>query len=102
MRPRLIELCFQTAGAWELGTSGRLELPARLDRVSVLRAPRRDDGRLVAVVTRPAGGEGFDALVVDSRGRVHVRLEGYRAVALPGGPSPELLVPFRAAVEPGS
>src|SRR5262249_52295287 len=38
MAPRLIELCFQTAGIWEIGRTGRMGLPARLDRVKVLRA----------------------------------------------------------------
>ncbi len=37
--PRLIELCFQTAGIWELGTKGRLALPHHIDRVEVLAAP---------------------------------------------------------------
>ena len=27
MAPRLLELCFQTAGVWELGTQGRMALP---------------------------------------------------------------------------
>ena len=31
--PRLIELCFQTAGVWELGTTGRMALPTHVDRV---------------------------------------------------------------------
>ena len=30
--PRLIELCFQTAGVYELGTAGRMALPTHVDR----------------------------------------------------------------------
>ena len=34
MAPRLIELCFQTAGLWEMGVQGRMGLPLHIDRVS--------------------------------------------------------------------
>ncbi len=34
MAPRLIELCFQTAGVWEMGAQGRMGLPQHIDRVS--------------------------------------------------------------------
>jgi acyl transferase domain-containing protein/acyl carrier protein/nucleoside-diphosphate-sugar epimerase len=95
VQPRLIELCFQAAGVWELGAGGRLGLPARVDRVAVVPEPR--SGALEAVVARAAGGEGFDVTVVDAEGRVHVRLDGYHTVPLPDGPGDELLAPFRAA-----
>ena len=36
MAPRLIELCFQTAGLWEMGAQGRMGLPLHIDRVSLL------------------------------------------------------------------
>ena len=36
MAPRLIELCFQTAGLWEMGAQGRMGLPQHIDRVSLL------------------------------------------------------------------
>jgi hypothetical protein len=94
MRPRLIELCFQTAGVWELGTSGRHGLPARIDRVVVGAPGGGSPDRLAAVVMPHAGGDRFDAEVVDGEGRVQVRLEGYRTVPLPSGPPPELLKPF--------
>jgi NAD(P)-dependent dehydrogenase (short-subunit alcohol dehydrogenase family) len=94
MRPRLIELCFQTAGVWELGTEGKLGLPSRIDRLTVGASGRDPLDRPVAVVMPQAGGDGFDAEVVDSGGRVHVRLQGYRTVAVPSGPPPELLKPF--------
>ncbi|HSR24506.1 MAG TPA: SDR family NAD(P)-dependent oxidoreductase, partial [Candidatus Eisenbacteria bacterium] len=95
VRPRLIELCFQTAGVWELGGAGRLGLPARVDRVTVVPGP--EAGGLEAVVTPAAGGDGFDVTVVDAEGRAQVLLEGYRTVPLPDGPGDQLLAPFRAA-----
>jgi NAD(P)-dependent dehydrogenase (short-subunit alcohol dehydrogenase family)/acyl carrier protein len=94
-RPRLIELCFQTAGVRQLGADGRLGLPASVDRVTVVPGP--DAGTLAAVATAADGGDGFDVTVVDAEGRVHARVEGYRTVSLPDGPGDDLLAPFRVA-----
>jgi NADP-dependent 3-hydroxy acid dehydrogenase YdfG/acyl carrier protein len=93
--PRLIELCFQTLGVWELGTTGRLWLPSHVDRV--LRYAGADDpGALWAVVTPRDGGA--DAEVVDARGHVRVRLEGYRTIELPGSIDSDVLAPLRDAM----
>lgn len=92
-RPRLIELCFQTAGVWQLGGEGRLGLPARVDRVTVV--PGSAVGPLEAVAA--TAGDGFDVTVVDAEGRVQLQVEGYHTVPLPDGPADELLAPFRAA-----
>jgi NAD(P)-dependent dehydrogenase (short-subunit alcohol dehydrogenase family) len=95
--PRLIELCFQTAGVWELGRFGRMGLPTHVDRV--VRFEGADErGRLFAVV-HPRDGDVVDAEVMDETGRVRVRLEGYRTIALPGGLDPEALDPIRAAMD---
>jgi hypothetical protein len=87
--PRIIELCFQTAGLWELTEMGRLALPLHVDRVTTL-ADQSVGGELFAVVT-PREDDRFDAQVVDAGGRVHVILEGYRTIALPGAVDPETL-----------
>jgi Polyketide synthase dehydratase len=96
--PRLIELCFQTAGVWELGTAGRMALPTHVDRVTRF-AGADEPGRLWAVVTPREGGDGTDAEVIDETGRVRVRLEGYRTIELPGGLDAEALAPIRSAME---
>ncbi|MGO9558703.1 MAG: SDR family NAD(P)-dependent oxidoreductase [Acidimicrobiales bacterium] len=93
--PRLLELCFQTAGIWELGSTGRLGLPQELARVTLLE-PAQTVGRLYAAVEPRA--DHFDADVVDDSGRVRMRMEGYRTVALPTTIGPELLEPLRVAV----
>jgi hypothetical protein len=98
MAPRLIELCFQTAGIRELGGSGRMGLPDRVGRVAVPHPGEGADGRLYAVVGAPAADGTVDADVVDESGRVLVRLECYGTVELPEGPEPELLAPLRAAM----
>jgi NAD(P)-dependent dehydrogenase (short-subunit alcohol dehydrogenase family) len=98
--PRLIELCFQTAGVWELGTAGRMALPTHVDRVTRF-AGADEPGRLWAVVTPRAGADGTDAEVIDETGRVRVRLEGYRTIELPGGVDAEALAPIRTAMGQG-
>jgi acyl carrier protein len=96
MLPRLIELCFQTAGVWELGTSGVMGLPTHVDRV--LRFADADaPGRLTAVVAPRE--DGVDADVVDEEGRVRIRLEGYRTTALPAAFDDEALAPLRAVAQ---
>jgi hypothetical protein len=83
MAPRLIELCFQTAGVWELGVQGRMGLPRQVREVSLYKTPTPDDSRLYAVVT-PGEVQGtFDAEVLDAEGNCYLRLTGYQTVALP-------------------
>jgi 3-oxoacyl-(acyl-carrier-protein) synthase/NAD(P)-dependent dehydrogenase (short-subunit alcohol dehydrogenase family)/acyl carrier protein len=94
MAPRLIELCFQAAGLWEMGVQGRMGLPQHIDRVSVLRPPDLAEGRLYAAVTpNPVRGS-FEAVVVDAAGNRYVQLSGYRTVALPSAIEIERLKPL--------
>ncbi|HSP37508.1 MAG TPA: SDR family NAD(P)-dependent oxidoreductase, partial [Frankiaceae bacterium] len=108
--PRLIELCFQTAGVQELGAAGRMALPAHIDRI-VLHShdgehpngdhpngdqllARVDEGVVDDAADDAAGGR-FNAEVLDATGRVQLRLEGYRTVALPAPIDDQLLEPLR-------
>ena len=100
MAPRLIELCFQTAGLWEMGTSSRMGLPQHLERVSWLRAPQSAEGRLYAVVTPHPEHATFDAEVVDEAGNCYVRVGGYRTVAVLSGLDHDSLKPMRSVVSP--
>jgi NAD(P)-dependent dehydrogenase (short-subunit alcohol dehydrogenase family) len=83
MAPRLIELCFQTAGLWEMATLGRMGLPQYVRQVIFLRTPDLAVGGLYAVVTSNPDQGSFDADVLDSAGNRYVQLLGYRTVALP-------------------
>ena len=98
MAPRLIELCFQTAGIWEMGTNSRMGLPQHLQEVKWLRAPQSAEGRLYAVVTPHPERGTFDAEVVDSAGNCYVRMGGYRTVGLPDGLDAESLKTMRSVV----
>jgi polyketide synthase-like dehydratase family protein/polyketide synthase family protein/KR domain-containing protein len=101
MEPRLIELCFQTAGVGELGTHGRMALPLKVDRVT---APRRNDknggnGTPLYAVAGPRDGDGaVDAYVVDGAGNVYLSLSGYRTIELPGSVAADRVAPLRAAM----
>jgi hypothetical protein len=95
--PRLIELCFQTAGVWELGTRGRLALPTHVDRV-IRYAGADAPGNLFAVIRPREDGSAIDARVVDEKGRVRVLLEGYRTIEMSGAPDAEALAPIRSAM----
>jgi malonyl CoA-acyl carrier protein transacylase/3-oxoacyl-(acyl-carrier-protein) synthase/NAD(P)-dependent dehydrogenase (short-subunit alcohol dehydrogenase family)/acyl carrier protein len=82
--PRLIELCFQTAGIWEMGVKGSMGLPHRLDQVSILRSCTADAREhLYSVVTPRPDGMSFDAQVVDEKRNCYLRLVGYRTVEVP-------------------
>ena len=95
-RPRLVELCFQTAGIEELGTTGRMALPMHVDRIVL---PAGDLEAENAVAEVQAHGEAcFDARVIGPGGEVLVQLEGYRTIALPDAVGPELLDPLQTAL----
>ncbi len=96
MSPRLIELCFQTAGIWEMGTTGKMGLPLHVERVRALRSPDRAEGPFYAIVTPQP--DGYSAQVVDGQGEVYLSLNGYRTVELPGGVEEARLEPLRAAM----
>jgi acyl transferase domain-containing protein/acyl carrier protein/NAD(P)-dependent dehydrogenase (short-subunit alcohol dehydrogenase family) len=97
--PRLVELCFQTAGLWEMGLQGRMGLPLHIDRVSFLaHAPEPGDTPLYAVVTPNPDQDSFDAEVVDKNGKCYLRLTRYRTVALPGAIDATRLKALQAAM----
>ncbi|MGE5222611.1 MAG: SDR family NAD(P)-dependent oxidoreductase [Omnitrophica WOR_2 bacterium] len=88
LSPRLIELCFQTVGIWELATKGCMALPAGLESVSFYPPDEQDqvlpgDKPLYALVEAIDGGKHFLAQVVDESGQIYVRLSGYRTIVVP-------------------
>ena len=101
MVPRLIELCFQTAGIWEMGTQGRMGLPLHVDSVSVSSGTTDFAAtRLYAVVTPDAGQGSFDAQVVDAEGNRYVQFRGYRTVAAGSVAEAAPLQALRAMMSP--
>ena len=94
--PRLIELCFQTAGMYELGVDGRFGLPAKIGRVQKLKEPSITSSQLYTVVRPTDGGPGFDADVVDESGNVYMRVENYNTAELPGAAEAAAVEPIKA------
>ena len=88
--PRLIELCFQTAGVWEMGMEGRMGLPRHIDHVALFNMPSATEDRLYARVTPNPSQGSFDAEVVDIQGACYLRLQGYGTVAVPNSVSSEM------------
>jgi hypothetical protein len=85
--PRLVELCFQTAGLWQAGIDGVLALPLRVGSARVLRDPDKAKGALHALARQTGPGR-FDCKVIDAGGNVIVRLDDYCTIPLPS-PIPE-------------
>jgi hypothetical protein len=95
--PRLLELCFQTAGLWEMTVLHRMGLPQHFDSVRVWGAPASGEAGLFCIVTAPRDGGSFDAQVMDSTGNTYVELSGYRTVPIAGEIDPALLHSLAAA-----
>jgi hypothetical protein len=96
--PRLIELCFQTAGLWEMAVQHRMGLPRHLDRISYYRAPDAAAGPLFAVVTASPAADSFDASVVDQAGTRYLHLSGYRTVVFREDVDARVFAPAQATV----
>jgi hypothetical protein len=95
--PLLIELCLQTAGLWEAGSTGNLGLPHSIGELKVYR--KYVNGASVYAVVKPRQQNGqwvFDARVVDSKGNVYLEMSEYRTAAQADSPNADLLVPMRA------
>jgi len=97
--PRLVELCFQTAGMWEIGTTGAMALPMHIDRVVLATEGPSDALHDLVAVVRPVNGS-FDAVVVDGSGRPMVAIDGYRTVQLPGALSDDDVASLKEAMAP--
>ena len=95
LSPRWIELCFQTAGLWEMGTQGRMGLPLAVNHISIGRSADLAEGPLYAVVNQAADGS-FNAEIVDAVGNLYLHLGGYRTVALPYNVDSEPFAALRA------
>ncbi len=97
--PRLVELCFQTAGVWQIGKTGRMGLPQHIDQVKIVRSADQVEGRLHAIVTPRDGGASYDAYVADEAGNLYVTLQGYRTAELPDDVDPDKRKPLREAMD---
>jgi 3-hydroxymyristoyl/3-hydroxydecanoyl-(acyl carrier protein) dehydratase len=99
--PRLLELCFQTAGIWEAGATGALGLPASIERLVLYK--REVGGAPIYAEVKPTLSQDnrpcFDARVVDAQGHLYLELKGYRTSPFPGTIDSARLQPLRALVK---
>jgi acyl transferase domain-containing protein/NAD(P)-dependent dehydrogenase (short-subunit alcohol dehydrogenase family) len=96
--PRLIELCFQTAGIWEMGIDTRMGLPLHVDRLTTSSHLSESAAPLYAVVTRKPEQKSFDAEVVDGSGNRLLCLSGYHTISLPNSIDAEKIKTLRSAM----
>jgi acyl transferase domain-containing protein/NAD(P)-dependent dehydrogenase (short-subunit alcohol dehydrogenase family)/acyl carrier protein len=100
MAPRLIELCFQTVGLWEMGIQGRMGLPHHFDKVHLERSPEDAESRLYAIVAPDPRRGSFDVEVVDEAGNRYLYLAGYRTVPFPAGVEAQAMTALQHAMTP--
>jgi hypothetical protein len=98
--PTLVELCFQTAGIWEMGKTGTMALPRSIESLTLHR--QHVNGHAVYAEVTPGQTENgelhFDARVVDARGHLYLELKNYRTIAIPDSVESALLTPFEELV----
>jgi malonyl CoA-acyl carrier protein transacylase len=98
--PRLLELCFQTAGVIEIGSTRKLGLPSRIDEVRVYEGADDSGPRDARVrVAKEGDGLRFDAVVSDDSGSVLLEVVGYHTSALPVLMDEATWAPLRAGLE---
>jgi NAD(P)-dependent dehydrogenase (short-subunit alcohol dehydrogenase family)/acyl carrier protein len=99
--PILVELCFQTAGIWEVGKTGILALPHSIESLTLHN--RQVNGEAVyaevSPMTHADGTMSFNARVIDSAGRLYLELHNYRTIGLPYSVEKHLVEPLQKLVD---
>ena len=99
--PILVELCFQTAGIWEVGKTGVLALPHSIESLTLY--PQHANGEDIYAEVQPVraedGSVSFNARVIDSAGRLFLELQNYRTIQLPYSVEQHLVAPLQKLVE---
>jgi malonyl CoA-acyl carrier protein transacylase len=95
--PILIELCFQTAGVYEIGTTGQMRLPQSVGALKIYpnQVNSRDFYALVKPRTVLDDEVVFDAWVIDQDGKIYLEIRDYRTVQLPNKLDASLVTPFK-------
>ncbi len=98
--PRLLELCFQTAGVVEIGSTRKLGLPSSIEEIRIHHGANDSAPRTAQVERARRNGDGleFNATVRDDSGTVLLELRGYRTSALPSAMPDEIWAPLGAGI----
>lgn len=98
--PRLLELCFQTAGIIEIGKSRKLGLPSHIEKVQVFEGANELGAKHARVKAQTKGDSMvFEAAVSDEAGRVLMQVNGYHTSALPTPMEEATWKPLNAAIK---
>ena len=99
--PILVELCLQTAGIWDIGTSDALSLPKSIGKLRLFE--NKVNGLPIYAEVNPvaleSGERYFDARVVDSKGQVYLEINQYRTSPMPYNLEQDLLAPIKNLVK---
>lgn len=94
--PLLIEMCFQTAGLYEVGATGILALPQSVGSLKLFKQPLNGVAIYAEVKPHLEGNTySFDARVLDAKGNVFLELTDYRTSALPYPAEQQLVEPLK-------
>jgi malonyl CoA-acyl carrier protein transacylase len=97
--PLLIELCFQTAGLFEVGATGLLALPQSVGTLKIFKQPLNGVAIFAEVKSREVDGRySFDARVVDAKGNVFLELTDYQTSPMPNAAEKVLVEPLKILV----
>ncbi|MBI5535343.1 MAG: SDR family oxidoreductase [Deltaproteobacteria bacterium] len=98
--PRLLELCFQTAGVFEIGSTRKLGLPSSIEEIRIHQGADDTAARFAEVDVTKSNGDGlkFNAIVRDERGSVLLEMRGYRTSALPSNMPEDVWAPLGAGI----
>jgi hypothetical protein len=98
--PILVELCFQTAGIWEIGMDGALSLPKSIGSLRLFES-KVNGIPIFAQVKQEISAEGersFNARVIDSKGLIYLEIDQYKTSTLPYGVEKKLLLPIEKLI----
>ncbi len=90
--PRLVELCFQTAGIIEMGENAKMGLPSKIKTLNIYKTENGKE--VLTAVVKESKKDTFDAQIVDSSGNVYLELQGYQTMQLPETIDEKLLKPL--------
>jgi len=97
--PMLIELCFQTAGLWEVGATGMMALPQSVGLLKVYKQRINGAHIYAEVWPRKCNGQlSFDARVVDAKGNLFLEITNYQTSPLPNPAERVLAEPMKVLV----
>lgn len=98
--PRLLELCFQTAGVVEIGSTRKLGLPSSIEQILIHQGADDSAPRAAQVELATGNGDGlkFNATVRDDSGAILLEMRGYRTSALPSTMPEDIWAPLGAGI----